>query len=58
MAIQQRSGTIIDYQLIRRTTKDGLVKAVKEAIYQGWEPQGGVSHDGRYYCQAVIKRRV
>ncbi len=53
-----QSGQIIGYQLIRRGSREALVKAVMEALKQGWEPQGGVAHDGTYYCQAIIKRRV
>jgi hypothetical protein len=52
-----RSGDISEYYIIRRSTRDALVKAVMKAIREGWQPVGGAMHDGKYYCQTVIKRR-
>ena len=34
---------IIDYQILTTTFANDLVEKVKEAIYQGWQPIGGVS---------------
>lgn len=48
-----------DYKILRRETVAQLQTAVKEAIAEGWEPQGGVSFSresqGDFYLQAMVR---
>lgn len=49
-------GRIIEYRIIRLINIDELEAVVNIQINNFWEPVGGVSVDGYYYCQALVMR--
>jgi hypothetical protein len=46
--------TILLYKVVSETTMYALNSCVQVEISNGWQPQGGVSFDGRMYIQALV----
>jgi hypothetical protein len=47
---------IVDYQILETITIEKMEVFVRDYIREGWEPIGGISCDGDWYQQAMIKR--
>jgi len=45
---------VIAYKVLEATTREALEIAVREAISQGWQPQGGLSIHGGIFYQVVV----
>lgn len=54
-------GTVVDYTILRGTSRQALERLVREQLREGWELQGGVhaikqGYEHYIYHQAMVKK--
>ena len=47
----------MDYKILVSNDEKCLIKEVKEYLNDGWSLQGGVSLNGKYIVQAIIREK-
>lgn len=52
------SGDVLDYKILFAPTREGLEKAVREAIRNRWRPLGAHTYAGEVYEQAMGRQNL
>ncbi len=45
----------MEYKLVQTFTQKGLEKDVNDLIFEGWQPQGGITYSAGSYMQAMVR---